>query len=213
MLKFLIGPALMGAGYAAGSYYGADAEQLVHKSASVTYAGLEQALANMRTSGTTSFEGGTSVPYEIKVDRTLDQKLVVHLLFAGKQGAEADIDLTPADGGNSTLVTTRVHADRAVLRPVLAGTGKARLGYAPDWMFNLTLKPLLKQLAAQIEAGQPAGITALAEREAEARWEANLSDEQRSQLAQWRQYDATRPATDPDADANRYLDGGNGRSN
>ena len=102
---------------------------------------------------------------------------------------------------------------RAVLRPVLAGTGKARLGYAPDWMFNLTLKPLLKQLAAQIEAGQPAGITALAESEAEARWEANLSDEQRSQLAQWRQYDATRPATDPDADANRYLDGGNGRSN
>ena len=104
MLKFLIGPALMGAGYAAGSYYGADAEQLVHKSPSVTYAGLEQALANMRTSGTTSFEGGTPVPYEIKVDRTLDQKLVVHLLFAGKQGAEADIDLTPADGGNSTLV-------------------------------------------------------------------------------------------------------------
>ena len=29
--KFLIGPALLGAGYAGGSYYGADAEQLVHK--------------------------------------------------------------------------------------------------------------------------------------------------------------------------------------
>ena len=28
MLKFLVGPVLVGAGYAAGSYYGADAEQL-----------------------------------------------------------------------------------------------------------------------------------------------------------------------------------------
>ena len=37
MLKFLIGPVLAGAGYAAGSYYGADAEQLVHKSPSDTY--------------------------------------------------------------------------------------------------------------------------------------------------------------------------------
>ncbi|HEX8839339.1 MAG TPA: hypothetical protein VF750_02585 [Sphingomicrobium sp.] len=206
MLKFLIGPALMGAGYAAGSYYGADAEQLVHKSPSVTYAGLEQALANMRTSGTTSFEGGTPVPYEIEIDRTLDRKLVVHLLFAGRQGAQADIDLTSADGGNGTLVTTRVHADREVLRPVLAGTSKARLGYAPDWIFNVTLKPLLKQLAAQIEAGQPAGIAELSEGEARAQWEANLSDEQRSQVDRWRQYDATRPATDPDADANRYLE-------
>ena len=214
MLKFLIGPVVTGLGYAAGSYYGSDAEQLVHKSPSVTYAGLEQALTNMRTSGTTSFEGGTPVPYEIKIDRTLDQKLVVTLLFAGKQGAEADIDLTPQDGGNSTLVTTRIHADRAVLRPVLAGTNKARLGYAPDWMFNLTFKPLLKQLAAQIEQGQPPGIAGLGAGEAEAQWEAHLSEEQRGQMAQWRQYDATRPATDPNADANHYLGSGdNGSSN
>ena len=213
MLKFLIGPVLMGAGYAAGSYYGSDAEQLVHKSPSVTYAGLAQALANMRTSGTTSFEGGTPVPYDMRVDRTLDRKLVVTLLFAGRQGAQADIDLSPQDGGNSTLVTTRVHADGAVLRPVLAGTSKARLGYAPDWMFNLTVKPLLKQLAAQIEQGRSASFAQLSEGEAQAQSEANLSDEQRSRMAEWRQYNATRPATDPSADASRYLGGENASSN
>jgi hypothetical protein len=203
MLKFLIGPTLMGAGYAAGSYYGSDAEQLVHKSPSVTYAALEQALANMRTSGTTSFEGGTPVPYEIKVDRTLDQKLAITLLFAGKQGAEADIELSPRDGGKSTLVTTRIHGNRAVLRPVLAGTDKARLGYAPDWMLNLTFKPLLKQLAAQIEQGQRADVAEMTAADAQAQWESNLSDEQRNQVAGWRQYDATRPSTDPTAASNQ----------
>ena len=38
MIKFLIGPALMGTGYLAGSYYGSDVEQVVHKSPDVTYA-------------------------------------------------------------------------------------------------------------------------------------------------------------------------------
>jgi len=57
MYKFLIGPALVGAGYATGSFYGADAEQLVHKSPSVTYAAVDQALANIRKSGTTFFDG------------------------------------------------------------------------------------------------------------------------------------------------------------
>lgn len=207
MLKYLIGPVLTSVGYAAGSYYGADAEQLVHKSPTATYAALEQALDNMRTSGTTSFQGGTPVPYEIKVDRTPDQKLVVHLLFSGRQGAEADIDLVPQDGGNSTLLTTRIQADHAVLRPVLAGTDKAKLGYAPDWMFNLTFKPLLKQLAAQIEQGLPASLTGQTQADAEAQWESNLSDEQRKEVAQWRQYDATRPTTDPNADADQYLKG------
>jgi hypothetical protein len=63
MFKFLIGPVLMGAGYLAGSFYGSDAEQAVHKSPSVTYAAVEQALGNVRQSGTTFFDGGTPVPY------------------------------------------------------------------------------------------------------------------------------------------------------
>jgi hypothetical protein len=201
MLKFLIGPALAGAGYAAGSYYGADAEQLVHKSPSVTYAAIGQALDNMRTSGTTFFDGGTPMPYEIKADRTPDQKVVIHLLFAGKEGAEADIDLVPKDGGNSTLIAARIHADRSVLRTALAGTDKARLAYAPDWMLNLSFKPLLQQLAMQIEQGQSARFEGMSEGEAEAQWENNLSEDQRNQMAEWRQYDATRPSLDPDAAA------------
>ena len=207
MLKFLIGPVLLGAGYAAGSYYGSDAEQLVHKSPSVTYAAVEQALDNMRQSGTTSFEGGTPVPFELHVERTLDQKLVLTLLFDGKQGAEADIDFSPRDGGASTLIATRIHADRSVLRPVLAGTSKARLAYAPDWMLNLTFKPVLQQLATQIEQGQAASFDGLSEGEAEARWESNLTAEQRDEVSQYQQYEATRPAVDPDADARRYESG------
>jgi len=161
----------------------------------------------MRQSGTTSFEGGTPVPFELHVERTLDQKLVLTLLFDGKQGAEADIDFSPRDGGASTLIATRIHADRSVLRPVLAGTSKARLAYAPDWMLNLTFKPVLQQLATQIEQGQTASFDGLSEGEAEARWESNLTTEQREEVSQYQQYEATRPAVDPDADARRYESG------
>lgn len=213
MLKFLIGPVLVGVGYAAGSYYGSDAEQLVHKSPSITYAAVEQALGNVRQSGTTSFDGGTPMPYTMTIDRTLDRKLVVTLLFDGKQGAEADIDFTPQDGGATTLVSTRIHGDRSVLRPVLAGTSKARLAYAPDWMLNVTFKPVLRQLAEQIEQGAIAHFDGITEGEAQAQWESNLPDDQRQQVAEWRQYDATRPATDPDADAQRSLQGDNAGSN
>ena len=207
MLKFLIGPVFLGAGYAAGSYYGSDVEQVVRKSPSITYAAVEQALDNMRQSGTTSFDGGTPVPYELHVERTLDQKLVLTLLFDGKKGAEADIEFSPRDGGASTLIATRIHADRSVLRPVLAGTSKARLAYAPDWMLNLTFKPVLQQLATQIEQGQTASFDGLSESEAEARWESNLTPEQRDEVSQYQQYEATRPAVDPDADARRYESG------
>ena len=71
MLKLLLGPVLLGVGYAAGSYYGSDAEQLVHKSPDATYAAVEQALGNVKQSGTTFFDGGTPVPYELHIDRTL----------------------------------------------------------------------------------------------------------------------------------------------
>src|SRR5689334_19589654 len=170
MLKILIGPALVGAGYLAGSIYGSDAEQLVHKSPSVTYAAVEQALANTKQSGTTFFEGGTPMPYQINVDRTLDQHLVIHLLFNGQQGAEADLTFMPQSDGKDTLIATKIHADRAVLRTALAGTSKARLAYAPDWMLNLTAKPLLQQLAQQIEQGQPASLDGSGGSDAEAQW-------------------------------------------
>ena len=211
MLKFLIGPVLVGAGYAAGSYYGADAEQLVHKGPSVTYAAVETALAGMRQNGTTFFEGGKPVPYEIRIDRTLDQRLFITLYFDGRQGGTADLEFTPREGGSATLVTARIHGDRSVLRTALAGTSQAKLAYAPDWMLNLTAKPVLRQLAEQVERD---GDAALAVRgwspsDPEAQWESNLSDEERQQVSQWRQYEATRPAVDPNADAQRYMGGGN----
>jgi hypothetical protein len=209
MLKFLIGPVVMGAGYAAGSYYGSDAEQLVHKSPSATYAAVEQALGTVPQSGMTFFDGGTQVPYELKIDRDADQHLTLTLLFDGKQGAQADIDLTPRDGGASTLIATRIHADRSVLRTALAGTNKARLAYAPDWMLNLTFKPVLQQLATQIEQGETASFQGMSPGEAEAQWESNLTSEQREQVSEYQQYEAARPMVDPDADARRSANRGN----
>jgi hypothetical protein len=206
MLRFLIGPALLCAGYGAGSYYGGDAEQRVHRPPGVTYAAVERALANVRQSGTTFFDGGTPVAYELHVDRTLDRKLTLTLDFDGKTGAVADIDFTAEDGGATTLIAVRLRADHNVLRPVLAGTSEARMAYAPNWMLNLTFKPVLQQLAAQIEQGGPAEIPGLTEGEAEARWESSLSEPQREKVAEWRQVDATRPSTDPDAAAQQYME-------
>jgi hypothetical protein len=211
MLKYLLGPVLMGTGYVAGSVYGRDAEQLVHKSPSETYAAVETALDNIRPSGTTFFEGGTPMPYELKVDRTFDQSLQLHLFFNGEQGAEADLDFVPQNGGKDTLVTVHMHGDHSVLRAALAGSDKARLAFAPDWMLNLAARPLLQQLAGQVEQGQPASF-GMSEGEAEAQWESNLSDEQRQQVSEWRQYDATRPAVDPNAAAQNYMSGNSGGS-
>src|SRR5206468_7718259 len=120
MLKFLIGPLLLGVGYIVGSIVGRDSEQLVHKSPSATYAALETAADNLTHSGTTFFDGGTPMPYEIKIDRTLDQRLELSLLFAGQVGAQAELQLTPQDGGKDTLVTVQLHGDHAVLRTALA---------------------------------------------------------------------------------------------
>jgi hypothetical protein len=86
-----------------------------------------------------------------------------------------------------------------VLSSALAGTSRARLAYAPDWALNLAARPLLTQVAQQIEQGQMAAFTGpTSQGEAEAQWEQNLSADQQGQVQQWRQYDATRPTTDLD---------------
>lgn len=198
MYKLLIGPALMGAGYAAGSVYGADSEQLVHRNRAVTYAAVERALDNVRPSGTTFFEGGAPMPYEFKVERIADQQLTVSLSFNGQPGAQAELDFVEKNDGKDTLVVTKIHSNHSALRMALAGTDKAKLAYAPDWMLNLAARPLLQKLAVQIEEGGSAGdlMQGWTPGEAQAQWEANLSTEQRQEVSQAQQYDATRPAVD-----------------
>lgn len=198
MLKFLIGPVLAAGGYVAGSIYGSSAEQIVHKSPADTYEGVESAVSRIRQSGTTFFDGGKPMPYEINVERTDGERLVVTLFFDGKQGAKANLAFSPMNGGADTLITTRIEGENAVLREALAGTDKARLAYAPDWMLNLSAKSLLRQLAEQIEQGAaPSAFSAMSPGQAQAQWEARLTDQERADLAAWRQYDATRPAVDP----------------
>ena len=200
--KWFIGPVLMGTGCVAGSVYGRDAEQVVHKSPDDAYSALERAIDGVPESGMTSFEGGTPIAYQTKVDRLAGRQLVVTLFFDGREGARARFDFTPQDGGEATLVALRIHGDGAVLSQVLAGTKNERLAYAPDWLLNLAARPLLAQLAGEIDRGEIAKFTGpTSEGEAQAQWEQNLSDQQRNDVEAWREYDATRPTTDPDAAA------------
>ena len=205
MWKWFAGPVLLGCGCLAGSVYGRDAEQVVHRTPADTYEGVEQALDNVPHKGMTYFDGGTPMPYEVKVEPSSDNMFHVTVLFAGREGAEADIALTPQDGGKNTLITTHIHGDHEVLRSALAGTKNARMAYAPDWMLNLAARPVLAQLATQMEQGQTMQIAELAPADAEAQWESNLTDDQRAQVQEWRQYDATRPDSDPDAAAANYM--------
>ena len=207
MWKWLIGPALLGTGWVAGGVYGSDAEDVAQKSPGDTYAAVEQALDDVPESGMTSFDGGTPMPYQVKVDRTPDRQLLVTLLFAGQEGARAELDFAPRDGGRSTLISVRMHGDHQVLHQVLAGTSRARLAYAPDWMLNLAARPLLAEITQEIDRGEMAKFTGpTSEGEADAQWEQNLSDEQRNNVQEWRQYDATQPTSDPDAAASNYMD-------
>jgi hypothetical protein len=209
MRKLLIGPALTGAGWLAGSYYGANAQQIVHKSPEATYEGVEHAIDNVPESGTTQMEGGKSVPYRVEVDRTQDQRLTVHLLFDGREGASTDLVFTPQNNGSDTLITAKAHGNREVLGAALAGTSKARLAYAPDWMLNLlTIRPLLQQVAGQIERGEQASIAGGGMTEAD--WESRQSPEDQRKIQEWRQYDASRPMVNPDADAQKYMNGESG---
>lgn len=201
MWKWLIGPLLVGTGCIAGSVYGRDAEQLAHKNQADTYAAVEQALDNVPESGTTSFEGGTPMHYQVEIERTPDRQLVATILFANREGARAQFDFTPKDGDSATVIAVRVHGDRDVLSQVLAGTSRARLAYAPDWMLNLAAKPTLQQLAAQIDANGEAAFGEAEPADAATQWQNNLTDDQRNQMQEWQQYDATRPAVDPDAHA------------
>lgn len=202
MRKLLIGPVLTGVGYVAGSHYGAKAQQVVHKSPGETYSGVSHALDNIPERGTSQIEGH-AVPYELRIDRQPDRQLIVHVMFGGREGGTTEIDFAPQ--GQDTVVTAKAHGDRAVLNDALAGTSKARLAYAPDWMLNLlAVRPLLQQLAQQIEAGQQASIGGMSQADDEAQ----LPEDQQKQMEAWRQYDASRPTTDPDADAQNYMKGG-----
>ena len=200
MRKLLVGPALTGVGWIAGSYYGDQAQQLVRKSSGETYEGVSHALDNIPDKGTSQVEG-KAVPYELRVDRQPGRQLIVHVLFGGREGGTTQIDFTPK--GRDTVMTAKAHGDREVLGDALAGTSKARLAYAPDWMLNLlAVRPLLQQLAQQIETGQQASIGMT-----EADWEAQLPEDQQKQMEAWRQYDASRPTVDPDSDAHNYMTG------
>jgi hypothetical protein len=73
-------------------------------------------------------------------------------------------------------------------------------------MLNLTARPVLRQLAGQIEQGQPVGDP-MQGLQSQADWESSLPPDKQREIQEWHQYDASRPMTDPDADAKRFMNG------
>jgi hypothetical protein len=72
-------------------------------------------------------------------------------------------------------------------------------------MLNLlTVRPLLKQWAQQIENGEQATVPSYA---SQADWESSLPPDQQKQVQDYRQYEAAAPTMDPSADAQRYVSG------
>jgi hypothetical protein len=200
----LIGPAVAAIAWIAGSYYGADAEQVIHKSPDATYAAVAQALDGMQQTGTTQFEGGKPTAYEVKIDREADRHLRLQVMFAGREGGGTDIAFEPLNGGTETLVKAKAHGNWQVLGEALSGSKYGRLAYAPDWMLNLlAVRPLLRQVGEAIEQGAPLTMPG----QTQAEWESSLSQDDQRKLQDWRQYEASKPMIDPDADASRYMNG------
>jgi len=200
LLKFLAGPFLLGSLYLAGSYYGSSADQVVRKSPEQVYAAFGQLVSSRGEGGSFALEG-RNVPYRLDVEKSPIDHMVVRMTMAGSEAGEAEVRFLPQDDGKATLVSVNVHADQAVLRRALAGTSKEKLGYAPDWMLNIAMKDPLREFAGQVEEvggvyDSASGSSAAPEQ---------LTPEQQRQVDEWRQYEASRPAVDPNAAASGYL--------
>jgi len=196
---FLIGPALLGVIHLAGSLLADDVRQVVHKRPSVVYSNVSTALSNTPKSGTMQFEDGSSVPYRFTVDRGPGEHLVVHLMFNGRKAGQVDLNFAPEYGGEATLIIAKVDSDGKVIREELAGTDKAKLGYAPDWLLNFAFGGSLREAAEAIEKGSFAGVGS------GAFGGGALTAEQQKQRDEWLQYNASRPTTDPNAAADQYM--------
>ena len=207
MIKLLIGPILMCVTWVVGSYYCRDAEQLVHKSPAAVYAALSNMVdGSLERDASLTRDDGRKVQTDLKLAASdPDKSMTIQLLLDGQPGASADVTLTPQQDGKATLIAVRLHSDHALLRDKLANTSQARLGYAPDWLLNLTFRPVLRALGEDIEKGR--GFASVLGSQSEADWEAKLSPDQQHQMDQWRQYESAQPTTDPNADAQKYLNG------
>ena len=198
MKIFLVGPALLGVAHLAGSFLVDDVRQIVRERPSVVYANVSSALAATPESGMMELEGGEPVPYRLDVDRGPGEHLVVHLRLDGRKAGQVDLGFTPENGGKNTLIIAKVESDGKVVREELAGTDKAKLGYAPDWLLNFAFGKSLREAAVEIEKGSFAFDPTSGGAPV-------ITVEEQRQQDRWRQYQATRPSTDPNAAAEAYM--------
>jgi hypothetical protein len=196
---FLIGPTLLGLIHFAGSFLFDDVRQVVHKRPASVYSNISTALSNTPKSGIMQLEDGSSVPYQFSVDRGPGEHLVVHMMFNGRKAGQLDLNFAPENGGEDTLIIAKVDSDGQVIREELAGTDKAKLGYAPDWLLNFAFGGSLREAAELIEKDSFAGVSS------GGFGGGSLTAQEQKQRDEWLQYNASRPTTDPNAAADQYM--------
>lgn len=150
---FLIGPALLGAAHLVGSIFADDTSETVHQRPDFVYSTVSEALANTPDSGTIEFESGPPVSYSLSVDRNPGKHMIIHVRFNGREAGQIDLRFLPENGGKETLIVAKVKSDGKVVREELAGTDKAKLGYAPDWLLTFAFGRSLRESAQEIEQG------------------------------------------------------------
>jgi hypothetical protein len=194
-----------GAGYYAVAG-GPDATQIVHKDPISVYSAMAAGLDNAEETGMITNGAGNMLSYEIKVHKTAGKAIDVNLTIDNEAAGEAHFGFTPAKGGTETVMTGDIDVDQHVLSRAFAGTPNDRIAEIPDFAYRVALHKVLADVAEKIEAGDPVLNLKSSASDAAIPSAAGMSGSPDRWEQRRRQAMATRPMTDPNADARKYLD-------
>lgn len=186
-----------------------DAEQVIRKDPGAVFDAFVDAFAASQAGSMTRFGPAAALGYEVKLDKTRDEKLDVTVLLNKAKASEVHFTFTPQNGGAETLVTADVAVDQAVMREAFAGTPQEKLSQVPDLAYRVGMQRMLKEWAERIEDGLPLAEGAESWMEPEHEPSPAMAAQERRWEEQERRQAATKPMVDPGADARKYLNGSN----
>ncbi len=196
---------------------GGGGAQLVHKDPTTVATSFTAAFALGAMNGASQYSDQWHGGMQTFVERSGDSKLDVVTKFDGVTASEAHFTFTPEDGGKATLVRADVAVDQTVMHKAFAGTPREQIGNLPQSAFAQGMQRQMAKYAERIEAGTPlilasegwmTGAGDLPEEfyegmPPEMRAEVRRHDEEE------RQQNLTAPMVDPNAAAERFMNGGN----
>lgn len=203
-----------GAGlWALGGGAGADAEVTVHKPPQAVYAAVSDAFDQMEISEVIPADDGSTVAFQVTVEREPGESLSSAVLVDGEEAARVEFTVSAEDGGAATRLTGDLEVDQAVLQKHLADGPNQDVTKIPEFAFDMAMKAALKDMAEKIEAGMPLaspGQSLAALRMQHRQGTPSNVNEQMAQATrryaeQEKMRQATQPALDPNAAAREYL--------